>query len=190
MLQASPPLLAKYSDLIATKGILGCYLQTELGHGTNVSRLETTATFIPKTQEFEIHSPTTTSSKWWIGGLGKTATHGVVQAKLILPGGKDLGPHLFFVQLRSMRKFFLLSDSCHIYPDFTKMTTRCFLGLKLEILVTFFYRVLEYTQLTTCSRSKSTCWFLPNGPRLCAFRSCSNTQRTYALKICSSDQRW
>lgn len=102
MLQASPPLLAKYSDLIATKGILGCYLQTELGHGTNVSRLETTATFIPETQEFEIHSPTTTSSKWWIGGLGKTATHGVVQAKLILPGGKDFGPHLFFVQLRSM----------------------------------------------------------------------------------------
>lgn len=111
MLQASPSLLAKYSDLIATRGILGCYLQTELGHGTNVSRLETTATFILETQEFEIHSPTTTSSKWWIGGLGKTATHGVVQAKLILPGGKDFGPHLFFVQLRSMREFFLLSDS-------------------------------------------------------------------------------
>ena len=42
-------------------------------------------------------------------------TSGVVQAKLILPGGKDLGPHLFFVQLRSMGKFFLLSDSWHIY---------------------------------------------------------------------------
>jgi acyl-CoA oxidase len=100
--QGSPTLIAKYGQLIATRGILGCYLQTELGHGTNVARLETTAHFIPETQEFVIHSPTLTSTKWWIGALGKTSTHGVVQAKLILPGGKDVGPHLFFVQLRSM----------------------------------------------------------------------------------------
>ncbi|KAJ7617161.1 peroxisomal oxidase [Roridomyces roridus] len=99
-LQASPELLSQYGDLIAKRGILGCYLQTELGHGTNVGRLETTATYIPETREFEIHSPTLTSTKWWIGALGKTSTHGVVQAKLILPGGKDVGPHLFFVQLR------------------------------------------------------------------------------------------
>ncbi len=79
-----------------------CYLQTELGHGTNVASLETTATYIPETREFEIYSPTLTSSKWWIGALGKTATHGVVQARLILPSGKDVGPHLFFVQLRSL----------------------------------------------------------------------------------------
>jgi acyl-CoA oxidase len=105
MLQAGPTLVKKYGHLIAKRAIFGCYLQTELGHGTNVSRLETTATFIPETQEFEIHSPTLTSSKWWIGALGKTATHGVVQAKLILPGGKDMGPHLFFIQLRSLGRF-------------------------------------------------------------------------------------
>ena len=104
-MQASPTLLGKYANLIASRGILGCYLQTELGHGSNVSKLETTATFIPETQEFEIHSPTLTSTKWWIGGLGKTATHGIVQAQLILPGGKRIGPHLFFVQLRSLGKF-------------------------------------------------------------------------------------
>jgi acyl-CoA oxidase len=101
-LQASPELFSKYAVLIANRGILGCYLQTELGHGTNVGRLETTATYIPESKEFEIHSPTLTSTKWWIGALGKTATHGVVQAKLILPGGKDMGPHLFFIQLRSL----------------------------------------------------------------------------------------
>lgn len=82
-----------------------CYLQTELGHGTNVVRLETTATYLPDTEEFELHSPTLTSTKWWIGALGKTATHGIVQAKLILPGGKDVGPHLFLVQLRSLGLF-------------------------------------------------------------------------------------
>ncbi|KAJ7153025.1 peroxisomal oxidase [Mycena crocata] len=101
-LQASPELFSKYIGLIASKGILGCYLQTELAHGTNVNSLETTATYIPETREFEIHSPTLTSTKWWIGALGKTATHGVVQAKLILPGGRDMGPHLFLTQLRSL----------------------------------------------------------------------------------------
>ncbi|KAJ6543324.1 peroxisomal oxidase [Mycena sp. CBHHK59/15] len=101
-LQASPDLLSKYAALIASRVILGCYLQTELGHGTNVGRLETTATYIPETKEFEIHSPTLSSTKWWIGALGKTATYGVVQAKLILPDGRDMGPHLFFIQLRSL----------------------------------------------------------------------------------------
>ncbi|KAG7441254.1 peroxisomal oxidase [Guyanagaster necrorhizus] len=106
--QGSPALLDKYAKLVVTRSILGCYLQTELGHGSNVAQLETTATFIPQTQEFEIHSPTLTSTKWWIGALGKTATHGVLQAKLILPGGKDMGPHLFFVPLRSLEDHKLL----------------------------------------------------------------------------------
>ena len=70
-----------------------------------MARLETTATYLPDTEEFELHSPTLTSTKWWIGALGKTATHGVVQAKLILPGGNDVGPHLFLVQLRSLGLF-------------------------------------------------------------------------------------
>ncbi|KAG2119395.1 acyl-CoA dehydrogenase/oxidase C-terminal [Suillus clintonianus] len=100
--QGSSSLMENYWDLVYEKGIQGCYLQTELGHGTNVARLETTSTYIPETQEFEINSPSLTSTKWWIGALGKSATHGAVQAKLILPDGKDMGPHLFFVQLRSL----------------------------------------------------------------------------------------
>ncbi|KAF9234866.1 acyl-CoA dehydrogenase/oxidase C-terminal [Melanogaster broomeanus] len=106
--QGSSDLLEEYWDTVTHKGIQGCYLQTELGHGTNVARLETTATYLPNTQQFEIHSPSLTSTKWWIGALGKTATHGIVQAKLILPGGKDMGPHLFLVQLRSLEDHTLL----------------------------------------------------------------------------------
>ncbi|KAJ7060246.1 acyl-CoA dehydrogenase/oxidase [Mycena amicta] len=101
-LQCFLELFEKYGQLILNKGIHGCYLQTELGHGTNVGRLETTATYLSDTPEFEIHSPTLSSTKWWTGALGKTDTHGVVQAMLILPGGKDMGPHLFFVQLRDV----------------------------------------------------------------------------------------
>ncbi|XP_051137037.1 peroxisomal acyl-coenzyme A oxidase 1-like isoform X2 [Andrographis paniculata] len=81
--------------------IIGCYAQTELGHGSNVQGLETTATFDPTTDEFVIHSPTLTSCKWWPGGLGKVSTHAVVYARLITDG-KDHGVHGFIVQLRSL----------------------------------------------------------------------------------------
>uniref|UniRef100_A0A383WBN6 Acyl-coenzyme A oxidase n=2 Tax=Tetradesmus obliquus TaxID=3088 RepID=A0A383WBN6_TETOB len=81
--------------------IIGTYAQTELGHGTFVRGLETTATYDSASQEFILHSPTLTSTKWWPGGMGKTATHAVVMARLIL-GGKDHGPHAFIVQLRSL----------------------------------------------------------------------------------------
>ncbi|GAA5876874.1 hypothetical protein JCM1840_002687 [Sporobolomyces johnsonii] len=87
--------------------ILGAYLQTELGHGSNVQQLETTSTYDPATHEFILHSPTVSATKWWIGALGIMATHGVVQARLQLDG-KDMGPHLFLVQLRSEKDHSLM----------------------------------------------------------------------------------
>lgn len=51
--------------------ILGCYAQTELGHGSNVRGIETTATYLPESDEFELHTPCLSATKWWIGGLGK-----------------------------------------------------------------------------------------------------------------------
>ncbi|KAI5344223.1 hypothetical protein L3X38_012100 [Prunus dulcis] len=74
---------------------------TELGHGSDVQGLETTATFDPKTDEFVLNSPTLTSSKWWPGGLGKAATHTVAFARLITDG-KDHGVNGFIVQLRNL----------------------------------------------------------------------------------------
>lgn len=79
--------------------ILGTYAQTELGHGTFIRGLETTATYDPKTEEFILHSPTITSYKWWPGGLGHTSNYAVVVAQLYT-NGQSHGIHPFIVQLR------------------------------------------------------------------------------------------
>uniref|UniRef100_A0A8D1LJI8 Acyl-coenzyme A oxidase n=1 Tax=Sus scrofa TaxID=9823 RepID=A0A8D1LJI8_PIG len=79
--------------------IIGTYAQTELGHGTHLRGLETTATYDPATQEFILNSPTVTSIKWWPGGLGKTSNHAIVLAQLITQG-KCYGLHAFIVPIR------------------------------------------------------------------------------------------
>lgn len=76
----------------------GAYAQTELGHGSNVRGLETTATFDKETDEFVVHSPYLTSLKWWPTGM-YACTHGVVFAQLIIDG-KNYGMHGFMVQFR------------------------------------------------------------------------------------------
>ncbi|XP_062520346.1 peroxisomal acyl-coenzyme A oxidase 1-like isoform X2 [Corticium candelabrum] len=93
--------IAKWMPLARNYRLLGTYAQTELGHGTYLRGLETTATYDPKSQEFVLHSPTLTSIKWWPGGLGKSSTHAVVMARLIARG-RDHGIHPFIVQLRSL----------------------------------------------------------------------------------------
>ncbi|KAJ2659194.1 hypothetical protein IWW48_003630 [Coemansia sp. RSA 1200] len=81
--------------------ILGCYAQTEIGHGSNVQGLETTCTYVPETDEFEVHTPSIRASKWWIGSLGVTATHAMVMAQLVV-GGKNYGPNPVVVPIRSV----------------------------------------------------------------------------------------
>jgi len=79
--------------------IIGAYAQTELGHGSNVRGIETTATFEAETDSFIINSPTQTSTKWWPGGIAHTANFAVVYANLII-GTKNFGPHGFMVNIR------------------------------------------------------------------------------------------
>uniref|UniRef100_A0A8D1JD06 Acyl-coenzyme A oxidase n=1 Tax=Sus scrofa TaxID=9823 RepID=A0A8D1JD06_PIG len=77
--------------------IIGTYAQTELGHGTHLRGLETTATYDPATEEFILNSPTVTSIKWW--PVGKTSNHAIVLAQLITQG-KCYGLHAFIVPIR------------------------------------------------------------------------------------------
>ena len=82
--------------LIAKHKIIGCYAQTELGHGSNVANLETTATLDKSTDEFIIHSPTLTSTKFWPGDLGMYSSHAIVFARLKIDN-KDFKVQPFMV---------------------------------------------------------------------------------------------
>ena len=66
--------------------------------------LETTATFDKETDEFIIHSPTTTSVKYWPGDLGRYTTHGIVFARLKV-GEKDYDVQPFMVQFRNLETY-------------------------------------------------------------------------------------
>ncbi|BFZ56901.1 fatty-acyl coenzyme A oxidase [Savitreella phatthalungensis] len=88
------------------QGIVGCFCMTELGHGSNVQALETTATFDQDTDEFVIHTPSLTATKWWIGGAAHSATHSVVFAQLIVHG-KRHGVKTFVVPLRNANDYSL-----------------------------------------------------------------------------------
>ena len=96
---ASEEQKAKWLPLVYDMKMVGCYAQTELGHGSNVAGLETTATFDKKTDEFVIHSPSVTSTKYWPGGLGRWGNHAVVFARLLVDEN-DFGVQPFLVEIR------------------------------------------------------------------------------------------
>lgn len=87
-----------WDDIVAYK-ILGCYAQTEIGHGSDVQSLQTQATYDESTEEFIIHSPGVKAYKFWPGDLGKMANHAVVFAKLIIRG-ESYGIHAFLFRIR------------------------------------------------------------------------------------------
>ena len=96
--QSSDEQLMWWLPRTLTCQITGCYAQTELGHGSNVRGLETTATFDRATKAFILDTPTLTSMKFWPSSM-VSATHAVVYAQLRIDG-KNYGLHVFMVQLR------------------------------------------------------------------------------------------
>ncbi|EMS19847.1 acyl-CoA oxidase [Rhodotorula toruloides NP11] len=93
--------------LLGLNGMIGCFGMTELAHGSNVAGLETTATFDEQTDEFVIHTPSVSATKWWIGGAAHSATHCSVFAQLIVKG-QVYGTKTFIVPLRDPKTYQLL----------------------------------------------------------------------------------
>ncbi|KAN0021668.1 hypothetical protein ACTFIU_003812 [Dictyostelium citrinum] len=90
----------KYIEDIDTWKLPGCFGMTELGHGSNVQGVETTATYDKTTQEFIINTPSDSAQKFWIGNA---ACHGQacsVFAQLYIDNVHH-GVHVFIVPIRN-----------------------------------------------------------------------------------------
>ncbi|KAK5578973.1 hypothetical protein RB653_008648 [Dictyostelium firmibasis] len=90
----------KYIKDIDTWKLPGCFGMTELGHGSNVQGVETTATYDKTTQEFIINTPSDSAQKFWIGNA---ACHGQacsVFAQLYIDN-VHYGVHVFIVPIRN-----------------------------------------------------------------------------------------
>lgn len=79
---------------------VGCFALTELGHGSNVRGIQTTAKYLPQSDQFEIHTPHDLAQKYWIGAAAESANVAVVFAQLEVRGVHQ-GIHVFIVPLRN-----------------------------------------------------------------------------------------
>ncbi len=80
--------------------LLGCFAMSETGHGSNVADIDTTATYLPETEVFEITTPNDLARKDYIGNAARDGRMAVVFAQL-RTGGLEHGVHAFLVTLRS-----------------------------------------------------------------------------------------
>jgi acyl-CoA oxidase len=89
----------KYLPDAASGRLLGCFAMTEIGHGSNVQRLETTASYERQSDCFVLHSPTFSAGKNFIGNAAQDGSVAIVVAQLDVDGQKQ-GIHAFVVPIR------------------------------------------------------------------------------------------
>src|ERR1700757_1174148 len=88
-----------YLPKAAACQLLGGFAMTEIGHGSNVQALETTAVYDSEHRDFIINSPSYSSGKTFIGNAAVDGQFMVVFAQLHI-GAANHGVHAFLVPIR------------------------------------------------------------------------------------------
>ena len=96
----------KYLPGIMSLEVPGAFAMTEIGHGSDVASIATTATYDPQAREFEIHTPFAGAWKEFIGNAAVDGRACVVFAQLIT-NGVNHGVHAFYLPLRDESGEFL-----------------------------------------------------------------------------------
>ncbi|GAA3886905.1 acyl-CoA dehydrogenase [Leifsonia kafniensis] len=92
-------------DIMSLK-VPGAFAMTEIGHGSDVASIGTTATYDPETEEFVIHTPFKAAWKEYLGNAANDGIAAVVFAQLITQGVNH-GVHAFYTPIRDENGDFL-----------------------------------------------------------------------------------
>ncbi|GEP28126.1 MULTISPECIES: acyl-CoA dehydrogenase [Cryobacterium] len=96
----------KYLPGIMDLSVPGAFAMTEIGHGSDVASIGTTATFDAATGEFVINTPFRAAWKDYLGNAAKDGIAAVLFAQLITQGVNH-GVHAFYLPIRDEHGDFL-----------------------------------------------------------------------------------